>query len=183
MTSLSVLRSCGSQLGRVQLVLPTGVRSTHTTPANQLQVTTADHVNVTDPNNQRASAIPDRAASHGYSPFKVDFKKNKVEWALARVDDLVNWGRKVGIRLLIRRFQCYFLGLPLAIDFWSRLLRCRDDAHCSTKIRHGQVRKKYGLSQFVPLCLVTYFSTNNVNSSPFYIDMVLFSVLPHVKRM
>merc|ERR1711915_44031 len=94
MTSLSVLRSCGSQLGKVQFVLPAGVRSTHTTPANQLQVTTADHVNVTDPNNQRASAIPDRAASHGYSPFKVDFKKNKVEWALARVDDLVNWGRK-----------------------------------------------------------------------------------------
>merc|ERR1712105_473081 len=24
----------------------------------------------------------------------VDFKQNKVEWALARVDDLVNWGRK-----------------------------------------------------------------------------------------
>merc|ERR1711973_221779 len=23
-----------------------------------------------------------------------DFKENKVEWALARVDDLVNWGRK-----------------------------------------------------------------------------------------
>ena len=24
----------------------------------------------------------------------MDFKQNKVEWALARVDDLVNWGRK-----------------------------------------------------------------------------------------
>ena len=30
-----------------------------------------------------------------WSPFQVDFKTNKVEWALARVDDLVNWGRKV----------------------------------------------------------------------------------------
>lgn len=29
-----------------------------------------------------------------YSPFRVDPKTNKVEWALARVDDLVNWGRK-----------------------------------------------------------------------------------------
>merc|ERR1719220_835736 len=26
--------------------------------------------------------------------FQVDFKQNKVEWALARVDGLVNWGRK-----------------------------------------------------------------------------------------
>ena len=41
------------------------------------------------------SSIPARAESHGYTPFKVDFKQNKVEWALARVDDLVNWGRKV----------------------------------------------------------------------------------------
>ena len=54
-------------------------RSTHTT-------------NVTEGQN---SSIPARAESHGYSPFKVDFKENKVEWALARVDDLVNWGRKV----------------------------------------------------------------------------------------
>ena len=42
----------------------------------------------------QGSSIPDRVESHGYSPFKVDFKQNKVEWALARVDDLVNWGRK-----------------------------------------------------------------------------------------
>ena len=26
--------------------------------------------------------------------FQVDFKSNKVDWALARIDDLVNWGRK-----------------------------------------------------------------------------------------
>jgi len=40
------------------------------------------------------SSIPARAANDGYSPFKVDFKANKVEWAMARMDDLVNWGRK-----------------------------------------------------------------------------------------
>jgi len=45
-------------------------------------------------NQIQGSSIPDRVESHGYSPFKVDFKANKVEWALARVDDLVNWGRK-----------------------------------------------------------------------------------------
>ena len=69
-------------------------------------------------NQIQGSSIPDRVESHGYSPFKVghhlilpiyipdfyldrgsarfpqvDFKQNKVEWALARVDDLVNWGR------------------------------------------------------------------------------------------
>jgi NADH dehydrogenase (ubiquinone) Fe-S protein 7 len=26
--------------------------------------------------------------------FQVNFKTNKVDWALARIDDLVNWGRK-----------------------------------------------------------------------------------------
>ena len=61
-------------------------------------------------NQIQGSSIPDRVESHGYSPFKViyllscfdhqvnlifqvDFKQNKVEWALARVDDLLNWGR------------------------------------------------------------------------------------------
>ena len=29
-----------------------------------------------------------------YSPFKIE-KSNKVDYALARVDDLINWGRKV----------------------------------------------------------------------------------------
>merc|ERR1712154_611915 len=42
----------------------------------------------------KKSSVPARAESHGYTPFKVDLKQNKVEWALARVDDLVNWGRK-----------------------------------------------------------------------------------------
>ena len=79
MTSLSVMRSL--QLLRSQPSCGSAalVRLTHTTSPDQAQ----------------KSSIPDRAESHGYSPFKVDFKENKVEWALARVDDLVNWGRKV----------------------------------------------------------------------------------------
>ena len=85
MTSLSSLRAGGLQLLRsVQgqpSLLPaiTQLRLTHTSNVDQGQ----------------KSSIPARAESHGYSPFKVDFKENKVEWALARVDDLVNWGRKV----------------------------------------------------------------------------------------
>lgn len=30
-----------------------------------------------------------------YSPFRIPFKTNKVEYALARLDDLLNWARKV----------------------------------------------------------------------------------------
>ena len=79
MTSLSVLRCQGSQLLRsLQGCQGSLVRLTHTSNVDQAQ----------------KSSIPDRAESHGYTPFKVDFNQNKVEWALARVDDLVNWGRK-----------------------------------------------------------------------------------------
>ena len=30
-----------------------------------------------------------------FSPFQVPFKENKVDYALARVDDLLNFGRRV----------------------------------------------------------------------------------------
>ena len=83
MTTLSVLR---------RQCLPL-LRSSSLTPAAVTTVTRSTHTtNVTE---GQKSSIPARAESHGYSPFKVDFKENKVEWALARVDDLVNWGRKV----------------------------------------------------------------------------------------
>jgi len=86
MTSLSVLRRpclqllrSGQQLSGCQSpAIQSLVRLTHTSNVDQGQ----------------KSSIPARAESHGYTPFKVDFKENKVEWALARVDDLVNWGRK-----------------------------------------------------------------------------------------
>jgi len=80
MTSLSVLRP-SLQLLRSQPGVCQAVRLTHTSNVDQGQ----------------KSSVPARAESHGYTPFKVDFKQNKVEWALARVDDLVNWGRKVSV--------------------------------------------------------------------------------------
>ena len=39
------------------------------------------------------------------SPFNVKFKDNKLEFALARMDDLVNWGRKV---YFIQTFMFFF---------------------------------------------------------------------------
>jgi len=57
-----------------------------------LNTSKSDNLSVTSGDQQQKSSIPDRAVSHGYSPFKQ--ADNKVEWALARVDDLVNWGRK-----------------------------------------------------------------------------------------
>ena len=81
MTSLSVLRSSRQLVKSQQPAVWQAVRLTHTSNVDQGQ----------------KSSIPARAESHGYTPFKVDYKQNKVEWALARVDDLVNWGRKVGV--------------------------------------------------------------------------------------
>jgi len=81
---LSLPRQVG-RVGRDYLAL-VQARSLQTAVPACTQVTPVNHI--------AGSSIPDRKESHGYSPFKVDFKQNKVEWALARVDDLVNWGRK-----------------------------------------------------------------------------------------
>lgn len=46
------------------------------------------------PNREKSSEAS--VAKRGpYSPFQVSMD-NKVDYVLARVDDLVNWGRKVG---------------------------------------------------------------------------------------
>ena len=50
--------------------------------------------------NRQQSTKADVVPRGKYSPFNVD-KANKVEYAMARVDDLVNWGRKVVIQLRI----------------------------------------------------------------------------------
>jgi len=84
MTSLSSLRAGGLQL----------LRSVQGQPSLLPALTQLRLIHTSNVDQGQKSSIPARAESHGYTPFKVDFKQNKVEWALARVDDLVNWGRK-----------------------------------------------------------------------------------------
>ncbi len=57
-------------------------RSTSTTPGGQSAT----------PASSSQSWVP--AEKQRYSPHQVDFRTSKGEWALARVDDVVNWGRK-----------------------------------------------------------------------------------------
>jgi NADH dehydrogenase (ubiquinone) Fe-S protein 7 len=75
-------------------LLPTLSSFLHSSATNLIHSSNTSLVSTTLPTEKQNSAVPDRAESHGYTPFKIPFKENKVEWALARVDDLVNWGRK-----------------------------------------------------------------------------------------
>ena len=75
-----------------------------------------------------------------------------MEWALARVDDLVNWGRKVSLCSLWTPDDG-FAGFSVASHLRPGLLRRGDDAHRRPQIRHGQVRGERGVPHGTMICL------------------------------
>lgn len=72
-----------------------------------------------------------------YSPFQG--QATWAEFALARVDDLLNWARKVCIlNFFIRNeFQIVVSGIFVSNDFRPCMLCRRNDAHCCSSIRYG----------------------------------------------
>jgi NADH dehydrogenase (ubiquinone) Fe-S protein 7 len=87
-----------SSAGAMQILFRSS-SSTKATPAAQSYVQVENKGSVVGENKGSSSVAADKPSfglskERGYSPFDVDFKTNKVEWAMARIDDLVNWGRK-----------------------------------------------------------------------------------------
>lgn len=106
------------------------------------------------------SLIPVREKSTAVTPKSAATPSSKGEYVIARLDDLVNWARRVSpllhtqglasgraARLLGRspanmsEALCVCVPeLPVAHDVWARLLCCRDDAHGRPPLRHGPLR-------------------------------------------
>ena len=81
-------------------------------------------------------------------PAKRGRLDNSAEFVVAKLDDLINWARKVsggggkrkkGKKKLAVCLPCP-AGFPVANDVWPGLLCHRDDARSCRQIRHGPFR-------------------------------------------